>query len=444
MNSLIKKLPQLATALGALMLAGTVAAQTAAVATTAATPPVPTINSGDTAWVLVSTALVLLMTPGLAFFYAGMVRSKNAVGMLMQNFIALAVVSVVWVVAGYSLAFGPTAGGFIGNLQWAFLNGVGNQPYADYSATVPHSMFMAFQCMFAVITPALITGAFAERMKFKTYLAFLVLWSLLIYSPVCHWVWNVGGFLHAKGMLDFAGGSVVHMTAGFSALAAAMAFGPRKDYGKADTSPHNVPFICLGTALLWFGWFGFNSGSALAANDIGANAFVTTHIATAVATVTWMVIDWFVKGKPSLTGACVGAVVGLIAITPACGFVSAQSAIWIGLIAATCSNFVAIARSKTKVDDSLDVFAAHGVAGLVGLLLTGIFATKVVNAGGAEGSMAQLGTQAFGAVIVAVYSFGVTFVLCKVLNAVFGLRPTTQDEEAGLDKSEHGERAYVN
>lgn len=404
---------------------------------------VPTINSGDTAWVLVATAFVLLMTPGLAFFYAGMVRSKNAVGMLMQNFIALAVITLVWAICGYTLAFGPTQSGFIGGMNWFFLNGVGNQANADYSATIPHSLFMVFQCMFAVITPALITGAFAERMKFKTYLAFIVLWSLLVYSPVCHWVWGVGGFLRVKGLLDFAGGTVVHMTAGFSALAAAIAFGARKDYGKADASPHNVPFILLGTALLWFGWFGFNGGSALAANDVGANALVATHIAAAAAALAWMVCDWFLKGKPSLTGACIGAVVGLIAITPACGFITLNSALWLGLIAGIVSNFASILRAKSGLDDSLDVFACHGVAGLLGTLATGFLATKAVNPAGADGGMAQFGIQLTGAAIVAAFSFVVTFVLCKVLNAVMGLRPSAQQEDSGLDNSEHGERAYI-
>jgi len=410
----------------------------------AAAAPASTINSGDTSWVLISTALVLLMTPGLAFFYAGMVRGKNAVGMLMQNFIALAVLTAVWAICGYSLAFGPTQGGWIGSMGWAFLNGVGNQPNPDYSATIPHSLFMAFQCMFAVITPALITGAFAERMKFKTYLAFIVLWSLLIYSPVCHWVWGVGGFLRVKGALDFAGGTVVHMTAGFSALAAALAFGPRKDYGKADLSPHNVPFICLGTGLLWFGWFGFNGGSALGAGDLASNALVATHIAAAFATLVWMVGDWMFKGKPALTNACIGAVVGLIAITPACGFVSSTSAIWIGLIAGGASYVVAMIRGKSRIDDSLDVFAAHGIAGLTGVLLTGVFASKAINGAGADGGGALVGTQFTAALIVAAYSFGVTFVLCKVLNAVFGLRASAKDEDAGLDHSEHGEKAYVN
>jgi Amt family ammonium transporter len=297
--------------------------------------------------------------------------------------------------------------------------------------------------MFAVITPALITGAFAERMKFKTYLAFLVLWSLLIYSPVCHWVWGVGGFLRVKGLLDFAGGTVVHMTAGFSALAAALAFGPRKDYGKPEIASHNVPFICLGTGLLWFGWFGFNGGSALSANDVGSNALVVTHISAAVATLVWLVGDWIFKGKPTLTGACIGAVVGLIAITPASGFVGASSALLIGLIAGAASYVVALIRGKTQIDDSLDVFAAHGIAGLTGVLLTGLFASKSINAAGVDGSGAQFAIQLQGAAIVAIYSFVVTFILCKVLNVVFGLRPSASEEAAGQDATDHGERAYI-
>lgn len=383
------------------------------------------------------------MTPGLAFFYAGMVRSKNAVAMLMKNFIALAVITVVWVVVGYSLAFAPSIGGYIGSLSWMMLEGVGNQPNADYSATIPHSLFMVFQCMFAIITPALITGAIAERTKFKTYLIFIILWSLLVYSPVCHWVWGVGGFLRVMGILDFAGGSVVHMTAGFSALAAALVFGKREGYGKIDMSAHNVPFICLGTGLLWFGWFGFNGGSALGATEVATNAFVATHIATAVAALAWMLLDWILKGKPTLSGACIGAVVGLIAITPACGFVSYQSAILIGLIAAAASNFVALARGKSSIDDSLDVFACHGVAGLLGILLTGLLASKAINAAGVDGGIAQFGIQATGAAIVAVYSFVVTLVICKVLDATLGLRPSSSEEQEGVYASEHGEKAYL-
>ena len=405
--------------------------------------PAPANNTGDTAWMLVSTALVMLMTPGLAFFYAGMVRAKNATATIMQSMIALPVITVCWVVAGYSLAFGPNAGGWIGNLTWGYLNGVGTAPNADYGATVPHSLFMAFQLMFAIITPALVTGAFAERMKFKSYLAFLVLWSLFIYSPLAHWVWGMGGVLRTDGVLDFAGGLVVHLSAGASALAAAIVFGKRKDFGKADYSPHSIPLIAIGTAMLWFGWFGFNGGSAIASNELATTAFINTHIAACTAMLAWMVLDWILKGKPSVVGACIGAVVGLVAITPASGFVTNTSAIWIGIIGAAAANLVAFVRGKSQLDDSLDVFACHGIGGTVGIILTGLLATKAVNSAGADGGAAQLMIQLKGVAFTFVLCFVGTFIILKVIDVVFGLRPDANDEEAGLDKSEHGEKTYV-
>lgn len=417
-----------------LLISGAAKAEEAAAA--------PTVNSGDTAWMLVSAAMVMLMTPGLAFFYAGMVRSKNAVATMMHSMIALPVVTICWIFFGYSLAFGPNSGAWIGNLSWAFLNGVGGAPNTDYGATIPHSLFMVFQLMFAIVTPALVSGAFAERIKFKSYLAFLVLWSLFIYSPLCHWVWGMGGYLRTAGILDFAGGLVVHLSAGASALAAAMVFGKRKDYGKADYSAHNVPLVVIGTGLLWFGWFAFNGGSAIGSGELATTAFVNTHIAGCTAMLAWVVLDWILKGKPSLVGACIGAVVGLITITPASGFVTANSAIIIGILGGIAGNLVAFARSKTQLDDSLDVFACHGVGGALGILLTGFMASKAVNAAGADASGALVATQLKGIALTFVFCFVGTFVILKAIDLVFGLRPDANDEEAGLDKSEHGEKSY--
>lgn len=402
-----------------------------------------TINAGDTAWLLISTALVFLMTVGLAFFYGGLVREKNAIATMMQSFIALALVPIVWFIVGYSLAFGPTVAGVIGNLQWSFLRGVTSGPNPDYGATVPHSLFMIFQGMFAIITPAIISGAFAERMKFKTYLVFLSMWSLLIYSPVAHWVWGAGGFLRLQGVLDFGGGLVIHIAAGMSALAAALVFGKRVDYGKSNNSPpSNIPFVILGTGLLWFGWFGFNGGSAIASNDVAVTAFVNTHMAAAAATLTWMAIDWIVRGKPSVVGACFGALVGMIALSPACGFVTNQSAIVIGIIAGAIANLVALTRAKSELDDSLDVFACHGVGGTVGILLTGVLATKSVNPAGADGGLVLLFIQFKAAIAVGAFCFGGTYLILSALKMVMGLRPSVEDEAKGLDLTEHNERAF--
>ncbi len=399
------------------------------------------INTGDTAWLLMSAALVLLMTAGLAFFYGGMVRNKNIVATIMQSFIALPVVSIIWYMFGYSIAFGPTQGGFMGGLDWAFLNGVGTAPNADYGATIPHSLFMIYQCMFAVITPALISGAFAERMKFKSYLLFLVAWSLLIYSPLAHWVWGVGGMLRTGGTLDFAGGLVVHLSAGVSALAAAIVFGPRTDYGKADMSPSNIPLVVVGTGLLWFGWFGFNGGSAIGSNELATTAFTNTHFAACAAALVWMALDWIYKGKPSVVGTCIGAVVGLIAVTPASGFISTSSALIIGVVAGAAANLVALYRTKTKIDDSLDVFACHGVGGAIGVLLTGFFASKAINSGGADGGMGLFMSQIKGVAVTAIFCFVGTFIILKAIDAIFGLRPSVVDETKGLDMHEHGEKA---
>jgi Amt family ammonium transporter len=401
-----------------------------------------TVNTGDTAWMLTSSALVLFMTPGLAFFYGGMVRNKNVVSTIMQSFIACAIVTLAWFAVGYSMAFGPTRNGFLGSFDWAFLSGVTTTPNGDYGATIPHSLFMVYQCMFAIITPALITGTIAERVTFKGYLVFLLGWSLFIYCPLAHWVWGVGGWLRGMGVLDFAGGYVVHLSAGSSALAAALVFGKRADYGTADTSPSSIPLIAIGTGILWFGWFGFNGGSAIGSSELAVTAFVNTHLAAASATLGWMLVDWFVKGKPSLTGACIGAVVGLVAITPASGFVAMQAAVVIGFLAGTIPNAVAVARGKSQIDDSLDVIACHGVGGTIGVLCTGLFAQKVINAAGADGGATLFFVQLKAAAIVATFCFIGTYILLKFVQVVTPLRPTAEDEARGLDASEHNEKAY--
>jgi Amt family ammonium transporter len=379
------------------------------------------------------------MTPGLAFFYGGMVRKKNAIATIMQSFIAIPVISLLWFAVGYSLAFGPTQGGFLGSFSWFFLNGVGTAPNADYGATIPHSLFMIYQCMFAVITPPLIAGAFAERMKFKSYIAFIGLWSVCIYAPLAHWVWGVGGFLRTEGVLDFAGGLVVHLSAGVSALAAAIAIGKRSDYGRGESTPYSIPLTVIGTAMLWFGWFGFNGGSAIGSNELATTAFTNTHFATCAAAIAWMALDWIFKGKPSVMGTCIGAVVGMIAVTPASGFVTIQSAILIGFIAGAAANIVATVRAKSQIDDTLDVFACHGVGGAIGVLMTGLLASKAINAAGADGGMGLFMLQLKAVAITAGFCFVGTFVIFKAINLVFGLRPSVQEESEGLDKVEHGE-----
>ena len=405
------------------------------------------LDTGDTAWVLASTALVLLMTPGLAFFYGGMVRTKNVVSTLFQSYFAIALVGLLWAICGYSLAFSK-GNGFIGNLDWAFLNGVGQDPLADYSATVPHVAFMLFQCMFAVITPALFTGAFAERMKFKSWIALCAAWSLFIYAPVAHWVWGVGGWIREMGGLDFAGGLVVHMTAGFSALALAMVVGKRRDFG-SEIQPYDVGYVLLGTGLLLFGWFGFNGGSALGANGVSAQAFGTTFFAACAATISWTIVDTVIRGKPSALGAAVGCVAGLVAVTPASGFVTFGSAILIGAVAGSVCNFAArFVKSSLKLDDALDVFACHGVGGLIGVVMTGLLASKSVNPAGADGlifgNAGLLTANLAGAGAVAVIAFVGTFVLAKLVGIVFGLRANDQDENVGLDSTDLGEAINSN
>ena len=407
----------------------------------------PAINSGDTAWVLVAAALVLFMTPGLGLFYGGMVRKKNVVAITIQCFAIMALISVQWVLFGYSLAFGPDKGGIIGGLEWMGLKGVGGSPNTDYAGTIPHMVFMLFQAMFAIITPALILGAFADRIKFSTLLVFVLLWSTIVYDPVAHWVWGAGGWIRNMGALDFAGGTVVHITAGVSALAAALVIGRRKGFGQ-NMKPHNVPMIILGGAILWFGWFGFNAGSALGANELAASAFLATNTAAAAAGLAWMLISWIHMGKPNAAGIVTGAVVGLVAITPASGFVGPMESIIIGAVASLISYTAMYLKNKhTKLDDSLDVFACHGLGGTFGALATGLFASKAINAAGANGlffgNSALFGTQLVAVAATWVYSFIVTLVLFKLLDMTMGLRVTDEEEIVGLDIASHGEEAYT-
>jgi Amt family ammonium transporter len=405
----------------------------------------PAINSGDTAWVLISSALVMLMTPGLAFFYGGLVRNKNVLGTIMQSFIVIALISVIWVIAGYSLAFGPDRGHFIGGLDWFALRGVGQEPSATYATTIPHEAFMIFQMMFAVITPALITGAFAERAKFSTFLVFMAVWSLVVYAPIAHWVWAPGGWLRDRGALDFAGGSVVHVNAGLAALAAALLYGKRVGYGREPMEPHDITMVVLGAALLWFGWFGFNAGSAVASNGLAANAFVVTQVAAAAGAITWTLLSWVFQGKPSVVGVAAGAVAGLAAITPASGFVDTMPALAIGVGAGAFCYFAVRLRARLRLDDSLDVVGVHGVGGAWGMIGAGIFAVASVGGanGAIHGNIGQLGTQ-FAAVGATMgYSFAVTLLILKVLDVTLGLRVSQEEEVLGLDIAQHGERAYV-
>ncbi len=404
------------------------------------------IDTGDTTWILVSSALVLIMTPALGFFYGGMVRGKNVSATIMHSFIIVALISVQWVLWGYSLAFGPDWGGLgiIGTLDWVGLRGVGLEagPYAD---TIPHQAFMIFQAMFAIITLALITGAFAERMKFKTFLIFIVLWATFVYDPIAHWVWGQGGWLGGIGAMDFAGGTVVHISSGVAALAAALVFKKRQGFGKVAMEPHNVPFIVLGAALLWFGWFGFNAGSALTAGSLATSAFVVTNTAAAMAALTWMTLSWAMSGKPSVVGAASGAVAGLVAITPASGFVTPMGAIIIGLGAGALCYFACRLRARWGLDDSLDVWGVHGVGGTWGAIATGLFATAAISGGNNGlfyGNPSQLWTQFIAVGVTWVYSFVVTIILLKVLDWTMGLQVTKEEEDIGLDLSQHGERSY--
>jgi Amt family ammonium transporter len=404
------------------------------------------INSGDTAWVLTSAALVMLMTPGLALFYGGLVRRKNVLSTIMHSVFTLALVSVTWVLFGFTLAFGKDVNGwgFIGGLDYIGLRGVGVAPLTQYAPTIPGSAYMAFQMMFAVITPALITGAFAERKRFKAFVLFTLLWTLLVYSPIAHWVWGEGGWLRELGTIDFAGGTVVHISSGVAALVAALVLGPRVRRESDRFEPHDVRLTVIGAGLLWFGWFGFNGGSALAANGLAANAFVVTNTAAGMAALTWVTVSWLHKGTPSVVGAVAGGVAGLVAITPASGFVDASAAIIIGFAAgATCYGAILL-RERLKVDDALDVWAVHGVGGTLGAILTGVFAVAAVGgvSGLIEGNGSQVLKQLAAVAAVWVYSGIATFVILKVVDRFVGLRVEESEEEAGLDSSQHGEVAW--
>jgi Amt family ammonium transporter len=403
------------------------------------------MNQADTAWMLISTALVLLMTPALAFFYGGLVRSKNALNTMMMSFISLGFVGILWACVGYSLAL-TTGNNWLGDMSLAFLNGVGLEATgAVLPITIPHALYMAFQATFCIITAALISGAIVERMRFSAYLLFISLWSVVVYAPLAHWVWG-GGWLADMGAWDFAGGTVVHVNAGSAALVAALVVGRRSDYGHASILPHNIPTVLLGAGLLWFGWFGFNAGCARAASPIAGLAFVTTMLAPAATLVVWTFLDMLRSGKPTAVGCATAIVVGLVAITPAAGFVSPMSAVLLGGIAAVPSYLALIIRAKTSLDDSLDVVAAHGVGGTVGAILTGVFADKALNGvfdGALHGNPAQVGIQAAAVATAIVYSGAVSFILLKVISLFIPLRATAADEATGLDVTMHGEEAYL-
>ena len=412
------------------------------------TPEPVKIDTGDTAFVLFSAALVMLMTPGVALFYGGMVRTKNALSTIMQSFFIVGLISVQWVLWGYTLAFGPDINGIIGNLDWAGLANVGQEANADYAATIPHYAFMIFQAMFAVITPALITGAFAERMKFPAFVVFILIWSTFVYDPMAHWVWGTGGWLRELGVLDFAGGTVVHIISGVSGLVIALMIGKRKGYGKEVMLPHHLPMTVIGASLLWFGWFGFNAGSALSANGLAASAFVVTHTAAAAATVSWVLTEWFHHGKPTILGAASGCVAGLVAITPAAGFVGPIPSVIIGLAAGTiCYLAVSVLKAKLGYDDALDAFGVHGIGGTWGALATGLFASKAVNPAGADGlffgNASQFTTQAIGVGISWAFAAIATFIIIKVMMMFMKVRADASQEVQGMDITEHGERGYA-
>ncbi len=409
------------------------------------------INTGDTAWMLTSSALVLMMTaPGLALFYGGLVRRKNSLATIMQSFVLMALISVQWVLWGYTLAFGPDHGGLIGGLDWLGLIGVEGAPNPDYAPTIPHQAYMIYQAMFAIITPALITGAIAERMKFSAFLVFTLLWATFVYDPLAHWVWGKGGWLGTNGgmgALDFAGGTVVHISSGISALVAAILMGRRVGYPDEPMPSHNLPFSVVGAALLWVGGFGFNGGSALSSGALAVSAFVATNTATGAAALAWMFTEWAVRGKPTVLGAASGAVAGLVAITPASGFVSPLSSIVVGAAGGVFCFFACNLKHKFGYDDSLDVVGVHCVGGVTGALLTGLFASKAVNSAGADGLLlgnpGQFVTQVIATVTTLVYCSVVAFILLKIVDVTIGLRVDEDDEYAGLDLSQHGENAYT-
>ena len=435
---------------------------------TKAAVPAPTVNAGDTAWMIVATALVLMMTiPGLALFYGGLVRRKNVLSVLMQCFIITAVISLEWVIFGYSNAFGSSHGAlapYIGGFDWAFLKGININDLSPYFishsqptgkmvngapemiGTIPHIVFILFQCMFAVITPALIIGAFAERIKFRGFLIFTILWAVFVYNPIAHWVWSADGWLFKLGALDFAGGTVVHINAGIAALVTALMIGKRKYYDGHPTLPHNIPTVVIGAALLWVGWFGFNAGSGLAADGLAGSAFLVTHVATAAAALSWVLLDWFINKKPTIVGACTGAVAGLVAITPASGFVDITGALVIGLLVSVfCFVMVGVVKPKLGYDDSLDAFGVHGIGGIWGALATGLFATAAVQAykGAFYGNPGQFLIQLKAVLATIIYTGVVTAILFWIVDKLLGIRATEAEETAGLDLTQHGEIAYT-
>jgi len=405
------------------------------------------LDSGDIAWVTAATALVMIMTPALGFFYGGLVRRKNLVSTIVQCLAIFALVSIIWALWGYSLALGPSVSGIIGSLADVGLNNVGMAPNPGYSSTIPELLYFAFQLKFAAITPALIIGAFAGRIRFKALLLYITLWTTFVYCPIAHWNWAVGGILKSIGVIDFAGGLVVHTSAGVSAVAAALVLGRSRDAGRKQALPNNVPYVMLGASILWFGWFGFNAGSALAANALAVNALVVTNLAAAAAALSWMFTDWVRKGKPSAVGISVGAVCGLVAITPASGYVGPMPSIIIGAAAGILCNYVGSWRARTTLDDSLDVFACHGAGGIWGTLATGLFASTAINAAGPNGlffgNPAQFAIQALACVIVAAFAFTGSYVILRVINLFTPVRVSPKEEDAGLDMTQHGEEAYA-
>ncbi|MCK9410690.1 MAG: ammonium transporter [Prolixibacteraceae bacterium] len=438
-----------------LLLLGIIAPFALFAADTTTPEPVPFIDAGNTAWMIVATALVMLMTiPGLALFYGGLVRQKNVLNILMQCFILTAAISLEWVLFGYSLSFGSSKGAlapYIGGFDWAFLNGIGINDVSPYyisqaTARIPHLLFVLFQCMFAVITPALIIGAYAERIRFKGFLLFSILWAIFVYNPVAHWVWSADGWLFKLGVLDFAGGTVVHINAGIAALVMTLMIGSRSNYGNHPTPPHNIPLVVIGAALLWFGWFGFNAGSGLAADGLAVNAFLTTHIATATAAITWVILDWILNKKPTIIGICTAAVAGLVAITPAAGFVGVTGSIVIGiLVAVVCFFMVSVVKHKFGYDDSLDAFGVHGIGGIIGALATGLLATPTVQSaysGLFYGNPKQFYLQLIATITTIVFSGIMTFILFKIVDKLVGIRAGKAEEIAGLDITQHNEIAY--
>ena len=403
---------------------------------------VNTVSGADTAFIIICAALVMIMTPGVALFYGGMVRRKNVLGMLMQSFVVLGIATVIWMLYGYSLAFGPDIGHVIGSLKWAFLDGVGLEPDPTYSSTLPHQLYMAFQMMFAVLTPALITGAFAERFKFKAFIIFIAVWITIVYCPIAPWVWGQGGWIGNLGGLDFAGVLVVHIASGTSAFAAILILGVRNGYKKEAMPPHNLPITFIGAAILWIGWFGFNAGSALEASGLAVSAFVVTHIAAGAALLSWMIAEWLYRGKPTVLGAVSGAVAGLVAITPAAGFVTPISALIIGFAGGIVCFLAVNLKERFGYDDSLDVIGVHGVGGILGALLTGIFATTLVNPDGANGGVELLKIQTISVISTIAYSFIVSFIILKVIDKFVGIRVEHKEELQGLDLSQHGESGY--